>query len=156
MKSRPHFLTVPPLITAEDEFLTYQARLMVPVYTHFQISHTIDAATAGLDASGYEQEVRVRDLRLQVAEIYISVLLAEKQLTVAESHVASLAAIADDIENMYDQGMVAKNDLLAARVSLANARQTELSARNQLDTARAAYNRLLVRPLDAPVQLDPH
>ena len=149
------FFNGAPLTTAEDEFLTYQARLMVPVYTHFQISHTIDAATAGLDATGYEQEVRVRDLRLQVAETYISVLLAEKQLTVAESHVASLTAIADDIENMYDQGMVAKNDLLAARVSLANARQTELSARNQLDTARAAYNRLLVRPLDAPVQLDP-
>ncbi|MBC2714267.1 MAG: TolC family protein [Desulfobacteraceae bacterium] len=140
--------------TAEDEFLTYHARLAVPIYTHFRISHGINAAESNLEAVGYEQKALEQDIKLQVAEIYIAVLLSQKGVEVAESHVKSLTAIAEDVQNLYDQGMVAINDLLAAQVSLADAKQKELNVRNHLDTAKSAYNRILVRSLDAPVKIE--
>ncbi len=49
--------------------------------------------------------------------------------------------------------MVAVNDLLSAKVSLADARQKQLNVHNMLDTAKSAYNRILVRSLEAPVEL---
>jgi len=140
--------------TAEDEFLTYHARLSVPVYTHFRITNGIEAAESNLEAAGFLHTARIQDIKLQVAESYIGVLLSQKQVEVAQSHVKSLTAIADDVQNLYDQGMVAVNDLLAAKVSLADARQKQLNARNILDTAKAAYNRILVRSLDAPVEIE--
>jgi outer membrane protein TolC len=54
---------------------------------------------------------------------------------------------------MLEQGMVAKNDFLAARVALANAAQAARRASNGLDTSRAAYNRQVGRSLAAEVVL---
>jgi outer membrane protein TolC len=139
--------------TAEDHFLSYHARVSVPIYTHFQITNGIEAAESNLEAAGFKQTARTQDIKLQVAEAYINVLLAQKWVDVAESHVKSLTAIANDVQNLYDQGMVAVNDLLAAKVSLADARQKQLNVHNMLDTAKSAYNRILVRSLDEPVEL---
>lgn len=140
--------------TAEDEFLTYHAKVAVPLYTHFRISHGISAAESKLEAVGYEQKALQQDIKLKVAESYITVLLLQQKVDVAQSHVKSLSAIAEDVKNLYDQGMVAINDLLAAQVSLADAKQKQLNTRNQLDTAKSAYNRILVRSLDTPVEIE--
>lgn len=141
-------------VTADDAFLTYHAKISVPLYTHFRITNGIEAAESNLEAVNFQQKVLTQNIKLQVAEAYIRVLLSQQKGEVAESHVKSLSAIADDIQNRYDQGMVAINDLLAAKVSLADARQKQLNARNLLDTAKAAYNRILVRSLDAPVEIE--
>ncbi len=142
------------ITTADDEFLSYHARVSVPLYTHFRITNGIEAAESNLEAVGFRQKARTQDIKLQVAQAYIGVLLSQKRVEVAESHVKSLTAISDDIQNLYDQGMVAVNDLLAAKVSLADAKQKQLNARNFLDTTKAAYNRILVRSLDEPVNIE--
>jgi len=141
-------------VTADDAFLTYHARISVPLYTHFRITNGIEAAESNLEAVDFQQKVLTQDIKLQVAEFYIAVLLSQEKVEVAKSHVKSLTAIADDVQNLYDQGMVAINDLLAAKVSLADAKQKQLNARNLLDTAKAAYNRILVRSLDTPVDIE--
>ena len=51
--------------------------------------------------------------------------------------------------------VVPKNDLLAANVELANARQLVVQATNQLDIAKAHYNQLLDRNLADEVHLAP-
>ena len=71
----------------------------------------------------------------------------------AETNERSLAAHADDIELLNRHGRGRKNDLLAAQVSLANAKLKVIQARNALEIARSAYNRRLQRPLSAPVHL---
>ena len=58
-----------------------------------------------------------------------------------------------DVQNRYDQAMVAQNDLLAAQVELADAQQVAIQAANRLDIARAGYNRLLGQPLAQTVNL---
>ncbi len=141
--------------TAENDFLTYSATVAVPIYTHFRITNGIKAAESNREAAGFEQKALEQDIKLRVAETYIAVLLSQKNVEVVQSHVQSLTAIAVDVKNLHDQGMVPVNDLLSAQVSLADAKQKELNARNQLDTARAAYNRILVRSLDSAVEIEP-
>lgn len=130
-----------------------EAMVSIPVYTSGRISHAINAAEAALQAAKHNETASVQDIKLQVAETYIEVLRAESALEVAQSHVDSLAAHAQDVNNLYSQGMVARNDLLSAQVELANARQRTVQVANQLDITRAAYNRLLDRPLAHPVAL---
>ncbi|MBR5759019.1 MAG: TolC family protein, partial [Thermoguttaceae bacterium] len=56
-----------------------------------------------------------------------------------------------DSERMFDVGLLTRNVVLAAQVALSETRQTELKVANAQQLAEAAYNRLLWRPLDAPV-----
>ena len=139
--------------TADNTSLAYQAMVSLPLYTHFQISSAIDAALANLSAGKFAEEAARQKVKLKIAEAYVAILLGIQQTDVAISHEQSLAAHLVDVKNLYDEGMVPVNDLLAAKVALANARQLTLKTRNRLDIAQSAYNRLLNRPLDYKVQI---
>ena len=139
---------------AQKDSAAYRAMATLPLYTGGRIARGIDAATAGLDAARLGESADAQNLKLRVADAYVSVLRAGRMLNVTESHVTSLQAHARDVGNLHEQGMVAKSDLLSVQVALADARQRQLQVANGLDLARAAYNRLLGRPLDQPVSLD--
>ena len=139
--------------TADNTSLAYQAMVSLPLYTHFQISSAIDAALANLSAGKFAEQAARQKVKLKIAEAYVAILLGIQQTDVAISHEQSLAAHLVDVKNLYDEGMVPVNDLLAAKVALANARQLTLKTRNRLDIAQSAYNRLLNRPLDYKVQI---
>lgn len=139
---------------AEKDSYSYQAMTVLPLYTGGQISGGIDAASASLKASKHLQVGKVLDLKLRVAEAYIGVLRSTKAFEVANSHVASLESHQKDVENLFEQGMVSRNDLLAARVALADATQQALQVKNMLDISRSAYNRLLGRAFQTVVELE--
>ncbi len=139
---------------AERNSTAYKAMATLPIYTGGRIERGIDAAAAAHDATKLGETGDAQNLKLRVADAYVAVLRTEQLLKVAASHVESLEAHARDVENMYEQGMVAKSDLLSARVALADARQRALLAANGLDMARAVYNRLLGRTLEETVSLD--
>lgn len=130
------------------------ARLTLPLYTGGRVTSGIDAAKASLTSQQHQARVNAQQVKLAVAESFIGVLRAQSALAVAESTVKSLTAHVNDVEDMYRSGAVARNDYLAAAVSLADAEQRQLQAENTLDIASAAYNRALGRPLDRSVALD--
>jgi outer membrane protein len=131
-----------------------EARITLPIYTGGRVSRGIDAAEAMLYARQFESGASTQQIKLAVAQHYINVLRAQNALAVADSNVKSLAAHVRDVDNMFKSGSVARNDYLAAAVSLADSEQRRLRANNRLDLASAAYNRALGRQLDAPVSLD--
>ncbi len=132
----------------------YQAIASIPLYTGGRITSGIDASIAMLKASEADKGSVLLNLKMQVAEAYITVLRAMRGLEVAKSHVASLKAHERDVLSLYNQGIVAQNDSLASQVSLADARQQKIQIQNNLDLAQAAFNRLLQRPLDQKTVLD--
>jgi len=134
--------------------LSAGARMSVPLYTSGVTRAGIAAARANLDAAQHGAAALSQQLKLAVAERYVGVLRAESAVAVADGNVASLAAHLSEVEDMYRSGSVPRNDFLAASVSLADAEQRRLQARNALDVARAAYNRALGRGLAEPVELD--
>lgn len=131
-----------------------EARFTLPLYTGGRVSHGVDAASAMLSARSARTAAEEQNVKLQVARHYIDVLRSQRAVDVADSNVASLGAHVRDVEDMFRAGAVARNDYLAAAVSLADAEQRRLQARNGLELAKAAYNRALARDLDAPVELD--
>ena len=138
---------------AERESLSYSAMSQLPIYTSGKISESIKAASASLEASQRFEFGKSLDLKLNVAEAYVAVLRSEKGLQVANSHVESLASHLDDVKNLHEQGMVSKNDLLAAQVALADSTQNSIQMANRLDLSKSLYNRLLGRELQEEVTL---
>jgi len=151
-----NFPPFPPqtLPLGEDQYYSYRGTLSVPLYTSGRLTRGVDAAQAGVHAARQDEARSVLDLKLRVGELYVAVLRAQRGVEVADKHVQSLDAHAQDVANRFHQGLVAKNDLLAAQVALADARQRAIQAHSTLDLARASYNRQLGRALDAPVALD--
>ncbi len=147
-------LTTGPVFDGDD-YVSAGAQVSVPLYVGGAINAAIDAAEFGARAADGRLATVIQDIKLGVAERYVSVLQAESAVAVAESYVHSLTAHTDDTRNRYEFGDIPQNDYLAASVTLANAKQRLLQAKNSLDYAQAAYNRFLGRPLSEPVSLDP-
>jgi outer membrane protein len=139
---------------SEDKSFSFKTTMTLPIFTGGRIAKGIEAARSGLQGSVQDEVKAALDVKMNVTEAYAGVLRAVRWAEVAESNVASLSAYVKDVANFYEQGMITKNELLASKVSLADASQRLIQARNNLEIARAAYNRSLGRPLDQEVKID--
>jgi outer membrane protein len=126
----------------------------IPLYTGGKLLKTVDSARYQLQAQRTEETRTAIDLKLIVAEAYVGVLRANRNLETARSNVEQLASFARDVRNRLGQGLAIKSDDLAAQVSLANAQISEIQARTSLESAWATYNRYLCRPLDQAPELE--
>lgn len=143
-----------PLFNGQSMLMS-EARATLPLYAGGSIRNGIEAATAALDTRRHENDALAQDVKLAVAESYVAVLRAVSALEVSEANAASLTAHAEDVEDMYRNGQVPRNDYLAAAVSLADAQQNRLQAQNGLDVTHSAYNRRLGRYMSDSVTLEP-
>jgi outer membrane protein len=137
----------------QSENFAGRATIDLPLYTGGRIEHGIAAAEADRAASALDTEDALMNLKMRVAEVYVTVLRAQRDVELTESTIRSLESHARDVEVLFGQGQVQQTDLLAAQVALANARCDGVQAKNRLDSSRAAYNRHVGRPLTAPVLL---
>lgn len=111
------------------------------------------SAKLGVDLTKASVETTKRDIVLQVREGYFNILRAEKFLIVAEQQVKQFEAQLEVTKAFFDVGIVPKNDVLQAEVNLANARQSLVKAENDLATAKASFNSLLRREINALLQV---
>lgn len=138
-----------------DDYVSAGAELRLPVYTGGAVAAGIDAAEFGANAADANLATVVQDIKLGVAEHFVNVLRSERAVAVADSYVLSLRSHTENARKRFELGDVPKNDYLAASVTLADAEQQRLQANNDLDYSKAAYNRMLGRPLSTAVSLDP-
>src|SRR4051794_26625184 len=147
---RPLNLSFPFL---NREFFFSSTLMNIPLYTGGRTGAGVDAAGAQSGAARAEEFTAAMDLKLEVTQAYLSVLRAEKILVLARSNVASLQAHERDVRTLSRGGVARRTALLSSQVSLVRARQRVIQAGNDRDVARAAYNRLLGRPLTTPTAL---
>jgi len=127
--------------------------VVVPLYSGGRLKHNVEVAAAQLGAQRAEEFRTALDLKLTVAEAYVGILRAEKDLAVSESNVARLSAFLKDVQNRKSEGLATLNDKLSAEVSLSNARQDQIRSQKNLSAAWARYNRYLGRPLTVTTRL---
>lgn len=82
----------------------------VPLYTGGRLLRNIDAADAQIGARRNEEFRSVLDLKLTVAEAYVSVLRAQKSLDVARSNVEQLTSFTRDVKNRRQEGLAIRNE----------------------------------------------
>ncbi len=148
----PHYF--PALGPNQNDIPLSLTLATVPLYTGGKLLRDIDAAGHRVSTQKSEESRTALDLKLVVAESYVGVLRARRNLDVAKSNVKQLSSFAKDVKTRREQGLAIRSDDLAAEVSLRNAQIAEIQATNGLKTAWATYNRYLARPLSTVVELD--
>lgn len=113
------------------------------------------AAESQVGAAGWNLRRTEQELKVNVAEAYVNVLRAQGGATISDREVEAVSGYVQDVQNLFDQQMVAKSDLLSVQVYLADSKQRNLQIKNAVQLAQSFYNRMVGRPLDAPVSLDP-
>ena len=160
--NRPPYIDVPadfigtPLeITIGSEHI-YDAKLTAqqPIFTGFRIARAYQMAALGGKAAAAQLEASRQALVLDVNASYYGVLMAQEMLKVADSAVTQIEAHLSDVRNMYNAGLVARNDVLKAEVQQSNVALMQIQARNAVRMARIAFLNVLGLPLDEEVQLE--
>jgi outer membrane protein len=140
--------------TSQDKFLTYGVRATQLLYDFGKTSSSIDAAKYGLKAREIETQRAKNRAALEFIIAYYDLLESEKLLQVAGEDVQRYEAHKKDAEVRYNAGVVTKNEILEADVTLADSRQRYLTADNLRSLRASRLNSLLLRPLNDAVQLE--
>ena len=90
---------------------------------------------------------------LEANTTYFNLLRTQHQVKVAESALRSAQTQEDVARKLYEGQIGQKIDYLRARTQTAQAQQDLVRAQNDREQARASFNNLAGRPLDAPVVL---
>ncbi|MBN1104836.1 MAG: TolC family protein [Deltaproteobacteria bacterium] len=138
----------------EDNY-TWRTSLRQPLFTGFALLSAYELAKLGVDRSEMELELEKLDLVLQAKESYFNILRADKGVEVGRMDVESRESHVEVAKNFYDVGIIPINDLLKAEVELANSRQALVKVENAAALVRASFNRLLARPVNLPVEVEP-
>ena len=99
-------------------------------------------------------DAREKDVFLQVVEAYYGILEAGKVLGAADEEIVQRTDHLRVAQNLYEQGVVTRNDLLQAEVKLADSRQRRLSAANLVDNRWLFLNYLTGQPLSLRADLE--
>ena len=139
-------------ITSRDVY-SFNTTINQPVFTGGFNLANYHSAKLGVSLSKASVETAKRDLILQVRVGYFTILRAEKYLDVAEQQVKQFQAQLEVTKAFFEAEKVSMNDVLQAKVSLANAVQSMAKAANDVATAKASFNVLLRREITTPFEL---
>ena len=146
-----HFAqSVSPLDTNRYQFNITATQ---PLFTGWRLTIVRDLAALGVDTAKIQKETVIQDLILNVKEGYFSILKAEKLAKVAEQSVELLEAQLKVSQAFYDEGIIAKNDLLQTEVQMAQVRQDLIRATNGVELAKSLFNKLLRRELNQDLEI---
>jgi len=125
-----------------------------PIFTGWALTISRELASLGVDTAEVQREAVIQDLVLNVKGTYFEILKAEKLEKVAREAVEQLKAHLRVAQAFYDEGMIAKHEVLQTEVQMAEARQNLIRATNRAEITRSLFNKLLRRGLDKKVTIE--
>jgi len=141
---------VSPLNTDTYEFNMTATQ---PLFTGWRLTISRELASLGVDTAKIQKETNIQDLVLNVKAAYFGILKAEKLEKVDRQAMEQLEAHLRVSQAFYDEGLIAKNELLQTGVQMAQARQDLIRATNRVEIARSLFNKLLRRGLNKDVTI---
>lgn len=142
------------VVTTPQDLHQFTATVDQPLFAGFSKKRRYEISALGLDVARLLERQTRLDLIMRVKTAFFQVLQKEKLEEVAQQAVTQLKAHAEVAKNFYEVGMIPKNDLLESEVELANANQGLVVAQHSVQLARAQFNTLLRRPVDAALTVE--
>ncbi len=125
-----------------------------PLFTGFRLLNSYEIAQYGVQAQRFDLQKTRAEVIFNVENAYWGVVKAQQFEAVSEQAVKQMEAHVKDLENMYQVGMVAQNDLLRAKVQLSNTKLMRIKAANAIQMAKAAFCNALGIALNTDFVLD--
>jgi outer membrane protein len=94
-----------------------------------------------------------QEIVFRAVDSYYAVLLANKQLAVAEQAMKTAQAILERSKNRFESGVVVESDFLSAQVRLATRKQELIRAKNNLSFSEARLSEAMGLPSDSTFEL---
>lgn len=129
-------------------------RMEIPLYTGGDQEGKIDSALYGLHAADLMLEHAKQTVKYQVAEAYYHLLQRNALVTVAQEAVNSVTEHLQAVTIGYEEGVIAKSDVLSTKVQLADKQQALITALGNRDNARAELNNLIGLPVTEELEVD--
>jgi outer membrane protein TolC len=123
------------------------------LFDSFASWHGISQAKQMKEAIGHQLDRTDQEIVFRVVSSYYDVLLATRELEVAEQSAKTANSIMERSQARFDSGLTVESDLLTAKVRMAERQQEVIRARNTLEVSRAQLNTALGMPLDFPFQI---
>ena len=136
-----------------DDFSIFTVKAIQPLFTGGEIYNKYKLEKLGVDIARLKNDTQRNDLVYSVKATYFTVLKAQKLLEVARQAVAQIASHEKTARDMFEQEMIAKNDLLEAQVRLAQAEQDLVRAEQGVELAKAVLNTVLHQDVNTDVSL---
>lgn len=130
---------------------THSLTLRMPVYTGGRLENQREAARYSLNAADLVLENSRQQVKYQAASAYYQVLQQRSLVGVQEQAVQLLQEHLRMVSVQYEVGTVAKSDVLATNVQLANSQQSLNTAQGNYQTAVAQLNNVLGLPVDTEI-----
>jgi len=112
-----------------------------------KVESQISQAKLSLDSNRWGIAAARQQLKYNSTEAYFKFMAARDTVKLSEESVVRLEQYLKDVKVQFEVGIVAKVDVLRSEVSLAQARQTLIEARNNYDLAMANLNNIVGLPL---------
>ena len=146
--------TMGTIVTGSQDEYTLISKITQPIFTGFSLLNQYKIAKLGLDAAKINEKLKKLEIIFEAKKMFFSILKAQKFLKISQDTVTQITAQKEVAKNFYEVGMTPLNDLLQAKVELANARQELISAQNNLEITKSNFNILLRRPINESVKLE--
>jgi outer membrane protein len=138
-----------PALNSPDPIDNLQTRatLQQTIWDFGRTRDRRDQARLGVEIADQAHQDHRRQSLFAVFDGYYSTSLARAALETARLAVRSAESIESQAKARVENGLSVEADLLRSRAYLAAARQQEIQAQGQLETAQAQLNRLMGNPL---------
>ena len=123
------------------------------LFDSFASWHGVNRAKEMNIAANRQLERTEQEILFRIVQSYYGVLLATKQLEVAEQSEKTAQSIMDRSQVRFDTGLVVESDLLSAKVRFASREEDLIRARNGVELARAQLDIAMGVSDDATFQL---
>jgi outer membrane protein TolC len=142
-------------IMGEKEMFTGRAQMIVPLYTFGQNSSLYAQAARTKEAAEFAAIRTEQEVALEATQAHFILLESLSFKDVVEKSLEQIRSHKKVAQDFFNQGLVTKNDVLAAEVRESEMEQQQLIAQNNILIARSNLNRLLGIDLDHPTELRP-
>lgn len=129
--------------TQEADYAFASLAINQTIYDFGRTRQRVRRAELIREATALSYQGREKTVFLQVVEAYYGILEARKLLVAADEEVNQRLDHLKIAQNLYEQGVVTRNDVLQAEVKLAESRQQRLAVENSLKNTRLSLNFLI-------------
>lgn len=131
------------------------ARVVQPVFDQ-RIRAGLSAARHTRDASAAQRAARARTVVADAQQAFVQAAAARRAVEIWQATVPVVEENVRVAERLLDAGTATPDAVFRARADAQEVRQELLEATRRADAARRAFNRIVDRPLDAPLdEIDP-
>ena len=137
----------------EDNYMT-KLNVSQLLFSGFKIKNNIKATENHVEATKYNEKIQVNRLVFKLKETYYNLINAQKLKEVTVLSQNTIAAHLKDIQNLFDQGMVNKNEVLKVEIKKSEMELLNHQAANRIELLKKLLLTLMGLDLNSRISIE--